>query len=61
MQFTILLIVWLKKVNIAVTWWKNILTKKMWWLKKKMKWNSLNVGFLIIAVLIIMLIKRSLS
>ena len=28
MLFTISLIKWLKKVNIAVMWWKNILTKK---------------------------------
>ena len=28
MLFTISLIKWLKKVNVAVMWWKNILTKK---------------------------------
>ena len=29
MLFTILLIIWSKKVNIAVMWWKNILTKNL--------------------------------
>ena len=30
MLLTILLAVWLKKVNIAVMWWKNILTMNLW-------------------------------
>ena len=34
MMFTILSAVWSKKVNIVVMWWKSILTKSLWWLKK---------------------------
>ena len=37
MQFTILLKIRSKEINIAVTWWKNILTKNLWWLKKTIK------------------------
>ena len=33
MHFTILLILWSKKVNIVVKWWGSILTRKLWWLK----------------------------
>ena len=28
MHFTVSLIIWSKKINIALKWWKNILTKK---------------------------------
>ena len=38
--FTILLIVWLKKVGFVLMIWKkkkNVLTEELWWLKKMMK------------------------
>ena len=38
---TILLIVWLNKVNIVMMWWKNILTKNLWGLKKMVKFWEL--------------------
>ena len=37
LEFTILLIVWSKNIHIVVKWWKTILTKKLWWLKKTIK------------------------
>ena len=37
MQFTVILTVWSKKVNIGLKWWKNILKKNMWWLKNTIK------------------------
>ena len=46
-----------KKVNIAVMWWKSILTKNLWWLKKIMKIlrTLLNVRFVTMIMLVMML------
>ena len=47
----------IKEVNIVVLWWKNILTKNLWWLKKTMKIlrTLLNVEFVTMILLIMML------
>ena len=34
MEFTTLLIVWSRKVNVSVMRWKNMLTNNLLWLKK---------------------------
>ena len=46
-----------KEVNIVVLWWKNILTKNLWWLKKTMEIlrTLLNVEFVTMILLIMML------
>ena len=47
----------IKKVNNVVIWWKKIITRNLWWLKKiiKILKTLLNVGSLIILMLMIML------
>ena len=54
MLFSILLILWLKKGNIAATWWKNIITKNLQWLKKTTK--LLRTLLNVVSVTMIMLI-----
>lgn len=56
-QFTILLKVWSKKINIVVMWWKNIFTGNLKKLMKILK-NLLNVGSLTILIL---MVKSSLT
>ena len=51
MLFTMLLLVWSKKVNAAVMWWKNILAKNTINILKTLG----NVGFMIIVMLKVML------
>ena len=43
-----------KNKNVAVMWWKNILTKNLWWLKKTLKIlrTLLNVRIVIMTLLI---------
>ena len=47
----------IKKVNNVVIWWKKIITRNLWWLKKMIKIlkTLLNVGSLIILMLMMML------
>ena len=51
MLFTMLLLVWSKKVNAVVMWWKNILAKNTINILKTLG----NVGFMIIVMLRVML------
>ena len=47
----------IEKPSIALKWWKDILTKNLWWLKwiLKVLITLLNIGSMIILMLIVML------